>query len=233
MKKITLLSILLASACVSQIASADTLAEWTFESSIPTTAGPLAAEVGTGSALGYHAGAAAYSNPVGNGSVESFSSSFWAIGDYYQFSVGSLGYQGLGISFDQVSSSTGPGQFYVAYSSDGYSSDGLTFTQFGSTYAVLTNSGPNAWSSGAAITATSYTFNLSSIAALDNSAAIYFRLVDASTVAANGATVLTTGTSRVDNFVITASPVPEPSPMALVGGFGLLGLVMAARRRNG
>lgn len=225
MKKTTLLSILLATAGV---ASADTLAKWTFESSIPTTAGPLAPEVGAGSGLGYHASASTvYSNPVGNGSAESYSSSFWAIGDYYQFSVSSLGYQGLGISFDQVSSSTGPGQFYVAYSTDG-----STYTQFGSVYTVLANSAPNAWSSSLAITSTSYSFDLSAITALDNSASIYFRLVDASTVSAGGATVATGGTSRLDNFTVTAAPVPEPSAMAIFGGFGMLALVMAARRRN-
>src|SRR4051812_39869141 len=55
-------------------AQADTLAQWTFETSVPTTAGPLAPEVGSGSALAFHIGASTYSNPVGNGSNESFSS---------------------------------------------------------------------------------------------------------------------------------------------------------------
>lgn len=38
----------------------------------------------------------------------------------------------------------------------------------------------------------------------------------------------------IDNFTLTAtsSPVPEPSAMAIVGGFGMLALFMAARRRN-
>ena len=40
-------------------AQADTIATWTFESTLPATAGPFAAEVGTGSALGSHASGAA------------------------------------------------------------------------------------------------------------------------------------------------------------------------------
>ena len=37
--------------------SAAILATWTFETSVPTTAGPLSPEVGTGAGLGFHAGA--------------------------------------------------------------------------------------------------------------------------------------------------------------------------------
>jgi len=58
-----------------QATRADIIATWTFETSVPTTAGPFSPEVGSGSALGYHAsGSAVYSNPAGNGSLESFSS---------------------------------------------------------------------------------------------------------------------------------------------------------------
>src|SRR5262249_6268835 len=67
------------------------IADWTFETSQPTTAGPFNAEIGSGQATGHHAGAAVYSTPVGNGSAHSFSSTVWAVGDYYQFEVSTLG----------------------------------------------------------------------------------------------------------------------------------------------
>ncbi|MGC3959852.1 MAG: PEP-CTERM sorting domain-containing protein [Verrucomicrobiota bacterium] len=42
------------------------------------------------------------------------------------------------------------------------------------------------------------------------------------------------GTFSIDNVTFNGSvtAVPEPSAMAIVGGFGMLGLFMAARRRN-
>src|SRR5690349_21798851 len=72
------------------------IADWTFETSVPTTAGPYVAEGGvnaaTSFASGLHAGASVYSNPAGAGSAESFSSTAWAIGDYYQFTSSTIGY---------------------------------------------------------------------------------------------------------------------------------------------
>lgn len=43
-----------------------------------------------------------------------------------------------------------------------------------------------------------------------------------------------TGTFSIDNVAFSGSvtPVPEPGPLAILGGFGLLGLVMSSRRRN-
>jgi hypothetical protein len=56
-------------------------------------------------------------------------------------------------------------------------------------------------------------------------------LFDESAVSANGGTVGTGGTDRVDNFVVSASPVPEPSSLALglIGGFAWL---VALRRKR-
>lgn len=43
-----------------------------------------------------------------------------------------------------------------------------------------------------------------------------------------------TGTFSIDNVAFSGAitPVPEPGPLALLGGFGLLGLVMSTRRRS-
>lgn len=108
--------------------------------------------------------------------------------------------QGISFSFDQISSGTGPGQFNVAYSTDG-----INFTTFTtSPYTVTSTS----WSSSSPKTGTSYSFDLSQVASLNNAAVVYLRLVDASTTSAGGGTVGTGGTDRIDNvLVMAAGPV--------------------------
>ncbi|MEA3186589.1 MAG: fibronectin-binding autotransporter adhesin, partial [Chthoniobacter sp.] len=185
-------------------AAADVIADWTFETSAPTTAGPFAPEVAltSGSASGSHAGAAVYSSPVGNGSQHSFSSTLWAVGDYWQFALSTVGYRELTLSFDQLSSNSGPGQFQFSYSSDGSS-----FTNIGSPYTVSPNASPTGWSQTTAITATTYTFDLRSFSALNNGNT-FFRLTDTSTTSASGGTVATGGTDRVDNFIVSGISLP-------------------------
>jgi hypothetical protein len=222
-------SILLVAMAGVTTAHADTIALWTFETSVPTTAGPFAAEVGSGQALGSHASTStAYSNPVGNGSQESFSSTNWAVGDYYQFSVSTLGYIDLSLSWDQTSSGTGPRDFRLAYSTNG-----TTFTDV-NTYAVQANAAPNpVWTSGSASPLYSFAVDLSAINGLENQSLAVFRLIDSSTVAVNGGTVASTGTDRVDIFRVsaTASTVPLPAAAWLFGS-GLLGLAGIGRRRR-
>lgn len=209
---------------------AQTLAQWTFETSgsayntavTASSIGGIVPEIGAGFASGVHASAsAAWSSPVGNGSAESLSVNNWAVGDYWQFEVSTVGYQGILFSFDQTSSSTGPRDFRLAYSTDGSS-----FTSF-ATYSVLANASPNAWTSSTYNPLHTYSFDLSSITAIDNEPNVYLRLIADSTVSANGGTVATTGTDRVDN--VTVSVVPEPTALALVG-LGLAGLVITRRR---
>jgi hypothetical protein len=206
-------------------AHADTIADWTFETTAPTTAGPLAAEVGTGLALGHHSnGAAVYSSPAGNGSTHSFSSNTWSVGDYYQFSVSTAGLQDISFSWDQIGSSTGPRDFAFQYSTDG-----SHFTDF-DTYEVL--SAP-AWSSNPAnhTALTTNVENLATITSLNNQAMVLFRLVDNSGTAINGGTVGTAGTGRVDNVVITGvSAVPLPAAVWLFGS-GIAALAGLRRRR--
>ncbi len=202
-----------------------TLAEWTFETSIPATAGPHAAEGGvfapTSAALGFHADPlAVYSNPAGNGSAESFSSNFWAIGDYYQFSTSTLGYESIAFAFDQTRSSTGPGTFDLLWSTDG-----VTFSTLLDDYTVLNNAappgGPGAWN--ATTRFPEYGFGpLALPAGAANQASIVFRLVNQVTPGG------TAGTNRVDNIVVSGTLIPTPGAAALLAVAGFI----AMRRRR-
>ena len=212
-----------------QVLNADILGDWTFETSQPATAGPFTPEIGSGSASGFHAGAAVYSSPSGNGSFHSFSSTLWAVGDYYQFEVNTLNHAGVTLSFDQTSSNTGPGGYNLAYSTDG-----VNFNGFAS-YTVLANASPNiTWNTTTYNNAYTFNYDLSAIPALNNQSTVFFRLVDDSTVSASGGTVGTAGTDRVDNFVVSAALVPEPATTALCISGGLAGglLLVSLRRRN-
>ena len=95
---------------------ADTLALWTFDQNLPPTwgltsgltasdAGPFAPELGTGAASAHHLSFATYSAPAGsNSTYRSLNSTRWAVGDYYQFTTSSAGYQDLAIAFDVTNS---------------------------------------------------------------------------------------------------------------------------------
>lgn len=202
-------------------AYADSIAQWTFETSAPTTAGPFSPEVGTGAASGSHAsGLTVYSSPLGDGSAQSFSSNHWGVGDYYQFQTSTTGYTDIQVAWNQTSSSTGPGSFELQYSTDG-----STFIDQAA-YIVGTTS----WSSTGSPKATIESFDLASLLALNNASSVYFRLVDTSTAAAGGGTVGTSGADRVDNFTISGTPIPAavPLPSAAAAGMGLLALLAAS-----
>lgn len=215
------------------------LAQWTFETSKPTSSGPYAAEngifAGTSKALAYHTGSGTdYSNPVGAGSHQSYNANTWSVGDFYQFTTSTLGHEDIQVSFESVSSSTGPKNFNLAYSTDGAS-----FSVF-SSYSLLGKS--SSWSSSmssASAAKYGYHFNLASIAGLDNQTKIYLRLIDNSTTSASGKTVGSSGTSRVDDFTISGntipsdlktSSVPEPSTFFAGAFLGLPFLLSGIRR---
>lgn len=196
-----------------------TVAQWTFETSAPATSGPFAAEVGTGQASGFHAGAATvYSSPAGNGSARSFSSNTWAVGDYYQFAVSTLGLPNISVSWDQTGSNTGPRDFALSYSTNG-----TTFTNVGN-YGLTAV----AWSSATAAVGSSFSY---AVAGASNAANVLFRLTDISAVSINGGTVAAGGTGRVDNFTVT-SAVPEPGTwLMMLAGVGLMAARIGRRSR--
>jgi hypothetical protein len=200
--------------------------------SITATAGQLfgtyGADVGTGTAYGMHAGTSQYSAPTGNGSPKSFSSNDWAVGDYYEFAVPTSGIQGIQLSFDQISSGTGPSQFNLLYSLDG-----VSFSTFTS-YVVTPTGTASFWSSGTSQAAYNQLFNLSAITGLNNDPSALFILQEsANTPVFSPATsgtgtsitsVATSGTDRIDNVVVAGTAVPEPATLSLltVAAAGLL-----------
>jgi predicted extracellular nuclease len=218
---IMLLALMLMALPMQSVQAATTvIAQWSFESpntpadatDAATYPNAIAPAVGAGNAGGVHASAATdWTTPVGNGSADSFSTANWAVGDYYQFTVSTLNYTGIQVSWDQTSSNTGPRDFKLAYSTDGTS-----FTDFGSPYIVLANGTPNpAWNGTTSSSAYSFSRDLSAITALDNQANVYFRLIDTSTTSANGGTVATGGTNRVDNFTVSGTSMADAAPSVL------------------
>lgn len=179
-----------------------TLASWTFETSVPTTGGPLAPEQGTGSASSNTGGA--FSNPAGWGSTESWSSNNWNDGEYFQFQTSSTNLQGITVSWQQVGSNTGPRGFELAYSTDG-----TNFTAASPGYAVVVSN----WNAALTPIEHQYSYNLSTVPALNNQATVYFRLRMVGTVSVGGGVVASGGTSRVDNFTIVASAPFGPPPI--------------------
>jgi hypothetical protein len=182
------------------VSAQTTLAKWTFETSVPATGGPLTPEEGSGSANSNTGGA--FSNPAGWGSNESWSSNGWAAGEYFQFQTSSTASSGITVSWQQAGSASGPKNFRLEYSTDG-----TNFTIHQSYVVNLST-----WNATLTPAADQYTYDLSSITALNNAPAIYFRLTMVDTVSINNGVVATTGTGRVDNFTITAAP-PAGTPL--------------------
>jgi hypothetical protein len=186
----------------------DDLARWTFETTMPATAGPFAAESGafaaSSEASAFHASTSAYTSTVGNGSAHSFSSNNWQVGDYYQIKTSSIGYEQLTLLVDHVSSSSGPQNFDVFYSTDGTSFTDLMSFNSGARYLARENTNPF-WSGTTNVSADTKIIVLNAVATLNNQANLYFRFVDQSTTSAGNGTVATSGTSRIDNVVLSGT----------------------------
>lgn len=218
-------------------ADAITIGQWTFESGTagnpPSANGTeitgIASATGGGTASGHHASSSTvWDNPVGNGSSESLNANRWAIGDYFQLQVSTLGLENIVAGWDQTGSSAGPRDFVLKYSTDG-----LSFTTF-QTYTVLENSTANGgtWTSSTIRPNYHLEMDLGSITALDNIAAVFFRLEDVSTVSTSGGAVAWNGYSRIDNFTVSGteiSAVPDNGSTATLLIIPLL-IFLATRR---
>lgn len=127
------------------------------------------------------------------------------------FSVSTIGYGKIIVSFAGQATSTGFNSNQLQYSSDG----GASFTNFGSVFSLGTSFSVLA-------------FDLSLITALENNANVVFRILF------DGATS-STGNNRLDNLVVEGQPftttVPEPATIVLLGS-GLLTFAGALRRRR-
>ena len=214
--KATLISALALLVSSAQVHGA-TIATWTFETSLPTTAGPISPEVGSGSATIFHATPDAFTNPSGNGSAESYSTNSWTVGDYFQFQVSTTGQSGITFAWDQTRSSSGPGfqdvvnpNFKLQVSTDGTNFSDVT------NYLVPVVT----WSSGSTDNSTKYSQSISS--SVNNQATAYFRLTSILPDQATSAT----GTSRVDNVSVTS--IPEPASWSLAA---IVLTAFAMRRR--
>ncbi len=189
-----------------------TLAKWTFEG-INTTNTGTAALVSVGSKTADSGvqvvgsefnfvksnSASVWSNPLGNGSNQSVSSTYWSVGDYYQFKIKTQNYYDLKISIDQMGSNTGPRNFKIQYSTDG-----LTFTDAivaGSSYSIANDT----WAKLFYKSQSTKKIDLSTIRQLNNQPFTYIRIVNTSKTSIVGGLVTSNGTSRIDNFSVSGT----------------------------
>jgi hypothetical protein len=213
-------------------ASAEIISYWTFETSVPTTAGPHVAESGINAATSEASGSTGgtFSNPAGNGngfeSIESFSSTAWDPDDFWQFKFPTTGSTGLTLTFDQAGSNTGPKTFKVATSTDG-----MTFTDLpAGGYSVAAST----WNT-APTPMPGFTHSFSLPVELENLPFAYVRLVNTSPTtggAINGGNVGSGGTNRIDNVQIADSTIPEPATVSLLAMIGLAGSLAGRRFRR-
>ncbi len=197
------------------------LAEWTFESSRPSLAGPHPAEAGwfagSSGARGSHADpAVTYSSPAGNASLHAFNSNRWAAGDGYEFTTSSVGFDNLWFAWHQTRSTTGPASFQLQIDwGDGS-------WNVGDPYLVPAVS----WTAGSLAAASVFEpIALPPLAA--NVAELTLRL----TALESGSSWA--GTNRVDNVVLSGSPLshqaaPEPGTLAMLA-LGCLTLLWRRR----
>ena len=126
------------------------------------------------------------------------------------FNVGTLGFSNIIVSFATQGTSTGfnSNQFQ-------YSLDGISFVNFGAAFTPATAFG-----------SVPLVFSLAAIVGLNDNPNAAFRIVF------NGASS-STGTNRLDNFVVEGTPsgVPEPTSAILLLS-GLSGLYRVRKRRR-
>ena len=125
-------------------------------------------------------------------------------GTFFQISFSMVGFENLALSY---ATSMITGSFTTQTLA--YSTNGVTFTDFGSFSPTVT------WSVAS--------FDLSSISELDNAASVTLRLTFSG--ATGGA-----GANHIDNIQVNAAPIPEPATV-LGGLLAVGGLCFHQRRR--
>lgn len=134
-------------------------------------------------------------------------------GGWVQFAISMTGLEGLSVSFATRRSGTGFDSNQLSWSTDG-----VSFTDFGSTWA------PPDGNPFAAVSR-----DLSSLTVLNNAASVFVRFTF------NGATS-GGGNNRIDNVQFNASPLVIPLPPAAWAGLstmaGVVGFVAIRRRRH-
>jgi hypothetical protein len=230
---------ILATVClawVTTLTQASVIADWTFETGAITSGFGINTDYGHADvadagistaatdASGHHANTSTgWSLAAGNGSEYGLDADHWGLNDYFQFSASTAGFSQITISYDQISSSTGPGKFLFEYSTDG-----TTFNPVGGDYTITRSS----WNASSHTGLSTFTEKVASISGLNNDATAVFRLVDDSTTSEGNGIVATGGASHVDNFIINGIPtaVPEPSEFSLVFSVGLVGICVWRRQ---
>ena len=203
-------------------ANADTIAEWTFETSytsfdgITTADTPsLSAEIGTGTATGVHVGSTSgttWEAESGDGSGHSLVGVDWSVDDYYQFSFSSDSYGEIQMTWDQTSSPGGPSEFLLEDSSNG----GTSWTTVVPSYTVIENGlSPNpAWNTTTQASPDPY--QLSFVFAAPASTSLLVRMKVLNSDSPNGNGIDSTGTDRIDNVTVEGVPEPATRGSALV-----------------
>jgi hypothetical protein len=189
--------------------------------------GPIAADAGVGSLYGIHTVNSNWTTPVGNASPTSYSALGWSVGNsYWEFKLDLTLYEDITMSFDQLSSSTGPRNWSIQYKVG----SGGSYTNIAD-YSLGYNStgGAISWSSTIPQPLSNISFNLSSISAIEKTNDVFIRLLVRNSQVYGTSTVPlgTNGTSRIDNVQVTAA-VPEPGTAVVLAA----GAAIAAARKR-
>lgn len=241
MKNIVTLALI----AVAGASQADIITQWNFNGASATTVpgGALSpsASVGTGTASLLGGVTASFSSGTANGGssdpVTTTPTNYgWQTTTYaaqgleegqrgVQFSVSTVGYQDISISFDTRHSNTSSRYIRLDYSNNGGASWILGSEGAGTVYAGTSG---DTW------------FNLrggdlSADTSIDNNANFVFRMVTvfapgtaAYAASTSTSTYAASGTLRWDMVTVNAAPVPEPGTIAVLG----LGALVLLRRRR-